>query len=1162
MLEIRNVSKIYRSKTGEEVKALDNVSISFPETGMVFILGKSGSGKSTLLNVMGGLDSYDKGEFIIKGKSSKDFVGSDFDAYRNTFIGFIFQEYNVLDDFTVAANIGLALELQGKKATDEAISGILQQVDLLNYAKRKPNELSGGQKQRVAIARALVKDPQIIMADEPTGALDSNTGKQIFDALKQLSKQKLVLVVSHDRDFAEKYADRIVELADGKIIEDVTKHQHESEKISDGVHRINHQLLRIEKGYMLTARDLDMINEYLANAGEDVLLSGDGRVNEEVRSAAGISKDGTAAVFETTNQGEDVKIRPYEKEESRFIRSRLPMKNAVKMGSSGLKHKKFRLFMTILLSFVSFAMFGLADTMAAYDKIEAATESIVRADIVAASVTLGVRTEYWYDGEMTNVYYGTDAMNDEDIQNLNAQSGLQFTPVFTGSAYSGDGGFSIANMYSGSVGDSAIYQGKIQGLISMEESKLGGAGLSMMSGHLPTASGEIAITDLLLDSFNEYGFKNNSKHEEIKAGEVTVDKLIGKHLTLNKNGMEMSFTIVGVVETHFNENGRYDAFLPSDEPEMGGNGGTEEMTNFVLGMELENLLQYSFHALSFAYSADIQHLSQTMAHQIKEIGTYMQGINGSVYLVYEQPDASGSEDGGKGDINSMYSYNMVAGNDSLSGITIHWLAEAKTSLADNEVVVPSSLFEALMPREVDITISAEEVGAYVTELKNVAGSIYSGNWEDTNADQTFRSRWEEMAGYAPRARWDMLNFLIEKGYVPAENSIYNDALAGDSVYQTGISNYLNTVIENTLGQMTAAENTVSLSADYVISLVRDMSFSADYLRLEVCKKDNFRNFLIEYWGVDADHYDGLTETDRKEQYISAFAPFVESEYANGIEVTYTGDECKQKVWTALGIDMSNLTLDLKMKQMDYSLETSTDMNSYTLKVVGYYDENNMSSVIFNQKILTDYEIWYAEAAEAEGFSTYKETPHNSGIWAFAVAPMGTEPDVIRKLVEMSYDDTVGLRFEMQNAVMSTLSMFNDMIEIMAQVFMWVGLGLALFSAFLLMNFIATSISYKKREIGILRAVGARSSDVFKIFFSEAFIIAMINFVLAIAATVTTVFCLNNWMETQGINVQLLTFGIRQVGLMLGVSILVAALSSFLPVYKIARKKPVDAIKDR
>ena len=136
-------------------------------------------------------------------------------------MGFIFQEYNILDEFTVGANIGLALELQGKRADDGEINRILHEVDLDGYGSRRPNELSGGQKQRVAIARALVKNPEIIMADEPTGALDSNTGKQVFDTLKRLSCDKLVIIVSHDRDFSEKYADRIIELADGHVISDI-----------------------------------------------------------------------------------------------------------------------------------------------------------------------------------------------------------------------------------------------------------------------------------------------------------------------------------------------------------------------------------------------------------------------------------------------------------------------------------------------------------------------------------------------------------------------------------------------------------------------------------------------------------------------------------------------------------------------------------------------------------------------------------------------------------------------------------------------------------------------------------------------------------------------------------------------------------------------------
>lgn len=218
MFEVRNLKKTYYPKKGVPVEALKGISLQFEDRGLVFILGKSGSGKSTLLHLMGCLDRATDGEILLNGVSSKDFTDEDFDNFRGDYLGFVFQDYNLLPDFNVEENIALGQELIGKKADNT--KEMLELVGLADMAKRKPAELSGGQKQRVAIARALAKDPKIIFADEPTGALDEETGKSILSLLKTLSKEKLVIVVTHDRDFAETYGDRIIELADGKIISD------------------------------------------------------------------------------------------------------------------------------------------------------------------------------------------------------------------------------------------------------------------------------------------------------------------------------------------------------------------------------------------------------------------------------------------------------------------------------------------------------------------------------------------------------------------------------------------------------------------------------------------------------------------------------------------------------------------------------------------------------------------------------------------------------------------------------------------------------------------------------------------------------------------------------------------------------------------------------
>ena len=211
IIEVKKISKVYDEMTDNPVISLNNISMSIEKGEFICVMGTSGSGKTTFINCISTMDTPSKGQVILYGKSTLEMSDEEIGNFRSKEIGFIFQEYNILNEFSIAENIALAIELQGRKPTNEEIDNILNQVDLAGLAKRKPNELSGGQKQRVAIARALIKNPQIIMADEPTGALDSKTGKQIFDTLKALSHDKLVLIVSHDREFAEQYADRIIE---------------------------------------------------------------------------------------------------------------------------------------------------------------------------------------------------------------------------------------------------------------------------------------------------------------------------------------------------------------------------------------------------------------------------------------------------------------------------------------------------------------------------------------------------------------------------------------------------------------------------------------------------------------------------------------------------------------------------------------------------------------------------------------------------------------------------------------------------------------------------------------------------------------------------------------------------------------------------------------
>lgn len=295
MLKLKKISKSYNTGSFKQ-NVLKSISLNFRKNEFVSILGPSGSGKTTLLNIIGGLDRYDSGDLIINGKSTKNFKNKDFDSYRNNSVGFIFQSYNLISHMTILSNVELCMTLSGVPAKERRKRAIiaLERVGLKNHIHKKPNQLSGGQMQRVAIARALVNNPDIILADEPTGALDSKTSKQIMELIKEIAKDKLVIMVTHNPELANEYSNRIITVKDGDIIGDTNPYDEKDENE-------NYKLNKTSMNF-LTALKLSF-NNILTKKGRTLLTA----------FASSIGIMGIALILSLSN-GFKIQIDKYERD--------------------------------------------------------------------------------------------------------------------------------------------------------------------------------------------------------------------------------------------------------------------------------------------------------------------------------------------------------------------------------------------------------------------------------------------------------------------------------------------------------------------------------------------------------------------------------------------------------------------------------------------------------------------------------------------------------------------------------------------------------------------------------------------------------------------------------------------------------------------------------
>ena len=684
MLEVRNLFKIYKSKQGEDVRALDGVSIQFPEKGMVFLLGKSGSGKSTLLNVCGGLDAPTDGEVIVKGRSSKNFSQSDFDSYRNTFVGFIFQEYNILNEFSVEDNIALALELQGKSKNKKAVTELLKQVDLEGYGKRKPNTLSGGQKQRIAIARALVKSPEIIMADEPTGALDSHTGKQVFETLKKLSKDKLVLVVSHDREFAEQYGDRIIELQDGKVISDVTKGLQEQQEVSENMNAVG-DVLCIKQGSELSDKDFEEIKNFLKRADGDVIIASGSKDVKTFKKANRITEDGAKEVFQDTDV-DGLEVKEYKPEDSKFIRSKLPVRHAVRIGLSGMMRKPFRLFFTIFLSTIAFIFFGLLSTMSFYQREATFKQTMLD------SVHDMLRFEKIYQAEETTYYEGKE----EDT----------YTPHFEGRFTQAEleelekefgseafGALRVDMSYDTRSNTSSYWQNMISSVgVLPEDHTLRGK----INGEYPIKKDEICISSYMADvivnckAFDDQGdIIDVSKRED----------LIGKKINIQGS----SYKITGIIDSG-SISDKYEVFE------------SEEEDNGQLLYQYLLELSEGLHLTLFVSSETLEDMSMQYVP-----------YTGEKLLWYRPIVVAPKNQKGAYEFSEYANGRYGTIEEAERSEKVVFFEEGKTTISDNEVVVSLPIFCEWVSRAYDDKITNYNDRGEYTKAERLYKSVELNN---------------------------------------------------------------------------------------------------------------------------------------------------------------------------------------------------------------------------------------------------------------------------------------------------------------------------------------------------------------------------------------------------------------------------------------------------
>lgn len=1142
MLEVRNLTKKYKAKGGITVIALDEVSLKFPENGMIFLLGKSGSGKSTLLNVIGGLDRPDSGEVIIKGKNSKSFSSADFDSYRNTYIGFIFQDYNILNEFNVEQNISLALQLQGKPNDKKIVESLLEQVDLAGYAKRKPNTLSGGQKQRVAIARALIKNPEIIMADEPTGALDSNTGKQVFETLKKLSKEKLVIVVSHDRDFAETYGDRIIELSDGKVISDVSKKQIEEKNSTENIHIINDSTIVIKNVSNLEKDDMNYLYATLKGKSGEIIITTGEKETALVKQTMHINENNASEVFSNT---ENVVLKEYDAKNTKFIRSRLPFSRAFKMGSSSLKLKPIRLIFTSFLTTVSLVMFGLTSALMLFND----NYSISRALKSSGRESEMVFKEYNYkntsyrinneNGEIEKNYsYDTSTrtmLSKEDVDDLNNNSEnmtfagiysfngqrLLYAPAPTNDFYQ------VVNNFSGNSFP--------QGFVEINEQIAKDHRLNLIAGNYPSTATEIAIPTFIFE------YVKNSYKEDVNDYNDILGKKLHLECRTNNAVDNLEFVISGVLDVG-NIPAKYNVLKEDSLNTLSNN------EKYQLQESLRDFLFYSYHTVLYVgptFYDEVYYdiMGENDVYDDNNSNNLpVMNVNGFACSIGYYP-AIGQADMLNFGQNFFTYESIFKQADYLNFFDLNNNKMSFKELNNNEIYVSQNEYNRILSssyqnyfnkgselinentpydQELRTLLNDNDTRTEYNDLINRLNDHYFNNYypEGYNRDEDFRN----------------IKLLIESYYEKTETL--------KRIYQTA-SEYINLFEKYHI--LTYEEYEAFRSYYYEFINLNDLTHSENVKQYLLEDRDGFVKLSKLYNSINNIYYENQVWASFVEKYESSET--IEDSLISSVEALLK----KRNSSFVASLDFDDITDQIEFVKY-YYINKNREYGSF--EIVGYYNLKSGGYVYFP---IVSFEFLNENTylPEYTTVTEYETQYVKNGICRYVGAIAKTSYS--QKQIEILRKRSNSYYYSFSNNTYDRVKMILDLVSVLKTVFLITGIVFGSFAALMLLNFIASSISSKTKEIGILRAVGARGSDLFKIFFSESGLVTIICLAIAIVGSIFGCFFLNEYMIKEA-GVAFLNFGIINIIMMTAGAIIILFLGTFFPVLIASKKPPVESIR--